>query len=134
MMLNNYNTIDTFIELISEIAFFKDVKGRYLHCNQALLDFMNLSRDEIINKTDLDIFPNETAERIEEADRRILSNNQDESLEEIVKKKNADDTYFHSIKKIVYDDADKQLGSRPIHSRTLIALVRVWKKYNYEKS
>lgn len=110
MMLNNYNTIDTFIELISEIAFFKDVKGRYLHCNQALLDFMNLSRDEIINKTDLDIFPNETAERIEEADRRILSNNQDESLEEIVKKKNADDTYFHSIKKIVYDDADKQLG------------------------
>ncbi len=103
-------SIDTFIELISEIAFFKDVKGRYLHCNQALLDFMNLSRDEIINKTDLDIFPNETAERIEEADRRILSNNQDESLEEIVKKKNADDTYFHSIKKIVYDDADKQLG------------------------
>lgn len=57
MMLNNYNTIDTFIELIPDIAFFKDVEGRYLHCNQALLDFMNISRDKIINKTDLDIFP-----------------------------------------------------------------------------
>lgn len=110
MMLNNYNTIDTFIELIPDIAFFKDVEGRYLHCNQALLNFMNLSRDEIINKTDFDIFPNETAEHILEADRRILSTNQDESLEEIVKKKNTDDTYFHSFKQVIYDDAGKQLG------------------------
>ncbi len=87
MMLNNYNTIDTFIELIPDIAFFKDVEGRYLHCNQALLDFMNISRDKIINKTDLDIFPNDIAKQIQETDRRILSNNQDESLEEIVKKR-----------------------------------------------
>ncbi len=57
------------------LSFSKDAKtGKYLACNQAFVDFKHKSSaDEIIGKTDYDLYDAETAERFVQHDRKALS-------------------------------------------------------------
>lgn len=50
------------MDFISDGIFFKDAGGRYLACNKAFAEHVGRPKDQIINKTDYDIFPRERAE------------------------------------------------------------------------
>ncbi|PDT02491.1 GGDEF domain-containing protein [Rhizobium chutanense] len=43
-------------------VFYKNTHGRYIGCNKAFEDFVGLTRDEIIGKTDFDLHPKHLAE------------------------------------------------------------------------
>ena len=59
-------------ENIPDLVWMKNSAGVYLACNQAYKDYVGLSDEHIIGKTDFDIFSHDEAELFEEQDKRIL--------------------------------------------------------------
>ena len=57
------------IDSIPDLIFYKDQEGVYLGCNQAFAQYLQLRREEIIGRTDFDLFPQKQAERYREKDR-----------------------------------------------------------------
>lgn len=71
-------------ESTGAVVFSKDREGRYTFVNQACVDLWGLPRDEIVGKTDGELFPPETARQIVEADRRVIASGEPVALEEEV--------------------------------------------------
>lgn len=68
----NINNLDIFIEYIPDLVFIKDINGKYKNCNEIFLNFINKKRDEVIGKTDFEIFTKENAQKFREIDEKIL--------------------------------------------------------------
>ncbi|MEW6719824.1 MAG: PAS domain S-box protein [Thermodesulfobacteriota bacterium] len=56
-----------------EAIYLKDADLRYTHCNRAMMRMFGLSRDEIVGRTDADLWTKEAAGWIQEVDRKVLS-------------------------------------------------------------
>ena len=63
------------IDSISDILFCKDTEGRFLGCNRAFAERVGLSKDEIIGRTDFDLFPGEEAASYRKDDDTALTQN-----------------------------------------------------------
>ncbi|MGB5791649.1 PAS domain-containing protein [Poseidonibacter sp.] len=107
---NNLEQLDTFIEFIPDLAFFKDMKGRYTHCNENFLNFISLKRVDVINKTDFDIFSKENADEFVKMDNDVLASNTDKIFEEVFNHPDNTCSYFHTTKQIVNDKNGNRLG------------------------
>ena len=60
--LENSNLLlNSVIDLIDDLIFYKDKNFRYLGCNTAFLNFINKSAEELIGKDDFEIFDHELA-------------------------------------------------------------------------
>jgi PAS domain S-box-containing protein len=68
--------ITSLLDSIPDIIFFKDTKGVYLGCNLPFAKSVNRSRDEIVGKTDYDLFDKKIADFFTKYDKRMI-----ESLE-----------------------------------------------------
>jgi PAS domain S-box-containing protein len=64
------------------LAYIKDAATRALFANQGFMTYLNISPDEILGKTNLEIFPAEFAERMTADDRRVVESGQSEEIEE----------------------------------------------------
>jgi PAS domain S-box-containing protein len=60
------------LDSIPDSVFFKDKDGVYLGCNPAFVKSVGLSREEIINRTDSELFGSEIADLYLESDRRMI--------------------------------------------------------------
>ncbi len=58
------------LETLPINAFIKDANGRYLAVNDRAAEFFGFSKEELIGRSDYEIFPLETAERLREFDRQ----------------------------------------------------------------
>ena len=65
--------LGSLIDSIPDIMFCKDAEEIYLDCNTAFALHMGLAKDEIIGKTDFDIFPLAEAELYHRNDRLTLN-------------------------------------------------------------
>jgi len=63
-------------------VFVKDLQGRYLMINSAGAAFAGRSADEIVGKTDLDLFSADTAEVVRQKDRQVLTQGVTQTFEE----------------------------------------------------
>ncbi len=106
-ILNDINNIDFFIELLPDLAFIKDMKGRYTHCNKNFLDFINQKKENIINKTDFEIFTKENAQRFYEADKEVLKSEKKEKIEELFIHENSSISYFETTKEPLFKNGKK---------------------------
>lgn len=61
------------IDSIPDVIFFKDPEGRYLGCNQAFEKFVGASEQEVIGKTDRDLFTEEMAQQFEQQDQKVIA-------------------------------------------------------------
>ena len=95
----------TIIETLPSPLFYKNAGGVYLDCNAAFSDFLGLSKEQIINSTVDDLFPDEQAYAHREADLELLKNRGKQIYE--AKKRHADgtlrDVLFH---KAVWNNQD----------------------------
>lgn len=107
---NYLNNIDTFIELLTDIVFFKNLNGEYQHFNTAFLKFNKMSREEVLGKTVFDFYSLENAVKFDNDDKKILADNKSRSYDEVFKRDDQDDIYFHTSKQIVYDENNNQIG------------------------
>ncbi len=108
--MHNLDDLHSFIELIPDLVFFKDIQGRYTHFNNTFLDFYNASREDIIMKTDYELFSKENADNFCAVDEEILFKNKDRNYEESFIHKNSSKIHFDTSKQIIYDKNNQQLG------------------------
>jgi len=106
---------------IPDIVFFKDVKGIYLGCNPEFSRLVGKSIDEIVNKTDYDLFGQEVADSFRDNDRKMLAQGKNRTNEELVKYPNGEQVLLETLKAPLYDTQGKAIGilgiSRNITSR-----------------
>jgi len=65
--------INHYIELVTDIVFIKNVKGEYTHCNEVYLNFLEISKEELIGKTDYDFMNKENADKCFKDDQDTLN-------------------------------------------------------------
>lgn len=105
----NINNLDIFIEYIPDLVFIKDINGKYKNCNEIFLNFINKKRDEVIGKTDFEIFTKENAQKFREIDEKILKIEKKELIEERFIHENGSISYFNTTKEPLYNN-NKQVG------------------------
>ncbi len=85
----------------STVIFVKDLDGRYLLINRRYEELFHITNEEIIGKTDHDIFPQEAADAFREKDCRALEADAPIEEEEIVPHDDGSHTYI-SVKFPLY--------------------------------
>ena len=78
----NYSLLNSLIESIPDMIFYKDNQGIYLGCNSRFEKFVGRSSDEIIGKTDYELFEKELADFLRYYDNQMLKKMQPSSNEE----------------------------------------------------
>jgi len=84
------------------VIYMKDLQGRYLQVNRQYENLFGLKKDQILHKTDYDIFPEEIAEQFRSNDRRVLEIGDMIKTEERVPFRNGLHTYV-SVKFPLFD-------------------------------
>jgi len=91
-----------------DAIFTKDVQGRYVTVNKACREMFGLPEEQIIGKTDGDLFPPQNARHIRKTDQKVLRG---EIVTEEDTKPLGGKTYtFHVTKVPLYDDQGKIFG------------------------
>ncbi|MCP5380984.1 MAG: PAS domain-containing protein [Kordiimonadaceae bacterium] len=99
-MLNiSNNFLQAIIEATPNAIYVKDEQGRYLMINEQGAKSVGLTVQDFIGKTDLEIFPEELANRVMKLDRRVLNGHHHSGEEKV-----NDDLYFQSNKFAVKDE------------------------------
>lgn len=70
------------VENIPQKIYMKDINFEYLSCNKNFAFDLNISTDEIIGKTDYDLFPGKFADMYREDDKRLIETGKTEELVE----------------------------------------------------
>lgn len=65
--------MESLIDSIPDLIFYKDKESVYLGCNNAFTDFVGHDKEAIIGQTDLDLFAKDIAEFFREKDRQMLA-------------------------------------------------------------
>ena len=113
--------------------FIKDTSLRYCQVNRSMEKLFGMAAEDLVNKTDRDLFGDEAAVHIDEVDRRVLSGEVIE--EEHAKPVNGEVVCFHVIKVPLRDESSRIKGicgiARNITHRKAaeIALADAQKRY-----
>lgn len=70
--LRQTGLITSLLDSIPDIIFFKDINGNYLGCNPPFAEFVGKKRNQIIGKTDYDLFDKEVADEFRFFDNEML--------------------------------------------------------------
>ncbi|MCX5696988.1 MAG: ATP-binding protein [Candidatus Omnitrophica bacterium] len=68
-----YRLLRDFMDHVPDVIYFKDKKGRFVLVNRAHAKGLGLKPEEVIGKTDFDIFPRERAKLMERDDRKVMT-------------------------------------------------------------
>ncbi len=109
---------------IPDMVFLKDLESRYVAFNDAFLNYLGISEDELIGKTDFELFPAESAKAYYDNDVKILKDGQPIRNEEWVTLTNGNYRLFDTLKVLCHDKSSNILGilciSRDITERQII--------------
>lgn len=90
------------IDATPDAIFVKDLDGRYVLVNQAAAKFLRLTPDEVIGKNDFELYPEETARRFVQDDKKVLESGQAMSFEGVATSSAGTQAYL--VTKGVYRD------------------------------
>ncbi|MBS1252257.1 MAG: Signal transduction histidine-protein kinase/phosphatase DegS [Anaerolineales bacterium] len=92
----------------SHAIFVKDLDGRMIVVNDAFVDFLGRPREEIIGSTVPDLFPPETASRLQSDDRRVLESQASQTVEPIPTE--GEDRTYLTARAIYHDRMGRPAG------------------------
>ncbi len=120
--LKETNTrLQTLIQAIPDIVYFKDAQGRNVVVNKAFEDLVGLSQKEIIGKTDDQILQPKLAEYCKKGDEEVMRTREPFLSEEESTKEDGETIFYDTIKAPLYDDQGNIIGivgvSRDVTSR-----------------
>ncbi|HLP02333.1 MAG TPA: PAS domain S-box protein, partial [Opitutaceae bacterium] len=78
------NLIKSLVDSIPDLVFFKDLAGVYLGCNPPFAELAGRPREEIVGRTDREVFPEAWAAMFSEQDQRMIETRQPQRVEEWV--------------------------------------------------
>ncbi len=93
---------------IPDLIFYKDVNGVYLGCNAAFVEFVGRPAEEIVGKSDFDLFPHEVAAFFREQDAEMMTRGQARHNDEWVDYPDGRRVLLDTLK-VPFYDADKNL-------------------------
>ncbi len=88
------------------IIYAKDAQGRYIFVNQKFEQLFQLRSDDVIGKTNADIFPADFAEKHDDTDKQILGSGKTLEIEELTQV-NGEPRNFLSVKFPLRDEDEK---------------------------
>ena len=97
------NIIGSYLELITDLAYIKDIDGKYICCNTVYLNFIDKSKEELIGHTDYEFFPKENADKCALDESKALESNSAVDFEDTFEFDNNEIIYFKTTKQVVYD-------------------------------
>lgn len=118
-----YQLLKDLVDHIPDVIYFKDRAGRLIMVNQAHAKGLGLKPEEVIGKTDFDIFPKERAEKMAADDLRVMTTGKP-IIDKVERATRPDgmDNYVSTTKIPRYDDKRKIIGlmgiTRDITRRT----------------
>lgn len=86
------------VEASQAIIYMKDREGRYLHINQRFKEVYHFSAEDVLGKTDYDLFPHPIAEAFRQHDLTVLESGQALKIEEQAPNGNADYHTYITVK------------------------------------
>jgi PAS domain S-box-containing protein len=106
---NSFQILQAVIEATPDAIFVKDLEGRYVLVNEAAARFLGKAPEEIIGRHDLELYPEETARRFLEDDRKVLESGNPHVFEGVATSDTGQQAYL--VTKGVYRDrAGRILG------------------------
>ena len=91
------------------VTFIKNKDGKYTFANKKFFNVFNKSHDQVIGKTDYDLWPSETAAILRQNDQLILKNHMPMSLEESTPNTDGSLSYWLSCKFPLHDVENNEL-------------------------
>lgn len=91
--------ISTLLEAVPIPVFYKDIEGKYIGCNVAFEEIMNINRHDIIGKSVFDVAPIDLAVKYHEMDKQLFDKPGKQTYEWEVKSKNG------SIRQVIFHKA-----------------------------
>ncbi|SFM21995.1 PAS domain S-box-containing protein [Methanolobus profundi] len=83
-LLEKTSLLEGLLRSVPDMVFFKDRKGVYLGSNPVFSEYVGIPMDDIIGKTDFELFDQETAEFFREKDRAVIESGSSRRNEEWV--------------------------------------------------
>lgn len=102
--------INSLLDSIPDIIFYKDIKGVYLGCNPLFAEFVGRSKQQIVGKTDYDLFDRELADAFRENDQKMLEQCEPRHNEEWVTYPNGQKVLLDTLKTSYWGPDGRLLG------------------------
>lgn len=102
--------LSNIINSIDNLIFVKDRNFIYLECNGAFAKFVGKSREEIIGKSDYELFPEEVASFFREKDKIMLQEKVPKANYEWVVYPDESSVYLYTFKAPLYDEKGAIIG------------------------
>ncbi len=102
------------LDAIPDMAWLKDKESRFIAVNKLFGQRFGLSPDELVGKTDLDIWPKELAEKYLADDRELIETGQRKRVEEELKNEKGQRISVETIKTPIYDGDGQIVGTSGI--------------------
>lgn len=102
MLKESHELFQNVLDHSASIISIKDLSGRYILINKACENLFKIKKEEVKGKTAYDVFDQEGAEHIRNADLEVLKIQQQKKVEEIIQK-NGETFHFSSLKFPLFD-------------------------------
>jgi sigma-B regulation protein RsbU (phosphoserine phosphatase) len=99
------------VETMPQGVFRRDLQGRFTFANQTYCKYVKRQLEELLGKSDFDLFPRELAEKYWRDDLALMQKGETmEITEETRSPGSADKTYHHVIKTPLWDEGGRVIG------------------------
>lgn len=102
------------LDNIPDIAWLKDRESRFIQVNEPFGKACGRSPKDLVGKTDLDIWPNELAERYRADDREVMSSGKRKQVEEPLSDSGGRNSWIETIKTPIYNVKGEVIGTTGI--------------------
>lgn len=100
--------ISSLLDSVPDLIFYKDIEGRYIGCNYSFAEHIGKKRDEIIGKTDYDLFSKKEADFFINNDKKIYKSMKPRRNEEWINYPDGRKVLLDTLK-TVYRDKDGEI-------------------------
>ena len=104
----------TLVETLPQNILRKDTEGRFTFANQKFCQSINRRPEEVVGRTDFDLFPRELAAKYHRDDLRVMATQQHLDTVEAHHTAKGEKTFVHVIKTPLYDLSGKVIGVQGI--------------------
>ncbi len=109
--MDNDYFLKNWLETTSDFIFFKDEDGKYTQISDSILNLIEFdSKEDMIGKTDDEVYPKETAKNFREQDKMVFKSGINFVSEDWVNHKELGKILIETVKAPIYDRSGKIIG------------------------
>ena len=102
--------LNTMMDTTSDILIFKNRRSAFLASSKVIADILGKTQEELVGKTDFDLWPTGTATRFWEEEQRVMDTAQPVVSEHLLEQTDGRSRWFEAVKKPIFDDGGQVVG------------------------